>query len=982
MLRFTPAESRSVLDVGLDESERDALAERIEEWPVALQLARLISLQAKPLGNEHSLSLGRLARRGGHLWTFLSDQVLNGLSQDAVDFLLDTSILERFSVEIADATRQRHDGWHIMEQLEQLQSLVAPLDGDAAWFRYHHLFAEYLQAQLRQRRPASVAALHLRASEAFERSGLLEEAVRHASLAGDYARCSALVEQAGGWRLILFGGLSQLNQLLDLIPLAERLSHPRLLIAEAYARVKMGRLREARSTFDLVATDDEAPVKDWSALDDCERDILNVDFLLRIYEDNSIDLPLLRRIRHARERLPDADGLTQGILECVGTVAALCLGDFDHAEATARQAMSAMRSANSVLGLNYCFLHAGVACTYQGELRSAAAYLERAKAMAEENFGADSGLKAVAETLLSMVELWTGGPFARTVADLDEAFRHVCDYDGWVEVYAAGLERRFRPAWLAGNIAAMDLVIADGQALAEARGLLRLATIVKAQRLQRHLIAGATKPAAALAEKLASQFPLGIWRENRVCWRPYQDVAFALVMWFARRAPLIASARAADALDCAQAVGARPYVVRAHLLLARSADLAGQSEAAMSHLKRAVGEAAGEGISLPFYEQPELAPLIRYLTRDIWDSGGNPVEASFLSEIAERTETTPASDGRAAILSTREQEVMAELARGLGSRPDGGLDDLSGRDRASRIDRHHGNGDKGRFGAGENRPRAGAGHVRRSVRIGGADLASRGCGAVGARIGRPGFQRSGVRDRGNLRRRYRHPAGLWPLRAKAAACRLGRRTCSGRGFPGDHAAGILRQCRPWRGRPCDRDDKARIWPARADRSAVRGMDRFCREPLLCEPVVRQSTSQGQIPADRVCGLGSRGRSGGVGRRIRIHSVPSGAGCVAAAACHHPHHVSLRGPRPGRPSRGGPGGVVLGRRDDRRRRDDASPRHADRPSGSGRRGDDDAGVHADAPGGPSPDMMSLLGDRPQNRRCKHAGRREPDWHFSA
>jgi LuxR family transcriptional regulator, maltose regulon positive regulatory protein len=114
MLRFTPSESRQVLDVGLDETDRDALVERTEGWPVALQLARLITLQGQAQGD---LPLGRLAQRGGHLWNFLSEQVLRGLTHEAVDFLLETSILERFSVEITDAVRGRDDSWRIMEQL-------------------------------------------------------------------------------------------------------------------------------------------------------------------------------------------------------------------------------------------------------------------------------------------------------------------------------------------------------------------------------------------------------------------------------------------------------------------------------------------------------------------------------------------------------------------------------------------------------------------------------------------------------------------------------------------------------------------------------------------------------------------------------------------------------------------------------------------------------------------------------------------------
>lgn len=666
MLRFTQAESRQVLDVGLDDVDRDAVAERTEGWPVALQLARLITLQGSAPGHEHLRSLAGLAKRGGHLWNFLSDQVLRGLSEDAVEFLLETSILDKFSVEITDAVRERSDSWRMMAQLEPLQSLLTPLDAEAVWYRYHHLFAEYLLAQLRQRRPSEVPVLHLRASHAFERSGLLEEAVRHAGLAGDFERCAALVEQAGGWRLVLFGGMGQLKQLLSFIPHAERLSHPRLLLAESYVKLKMGLPQEARSTFNLVSRDVAELAADWSALDDCERDILNIDLLIRVYEDNAVASPFLTFYEQAQQRMMGADPLTRGVLDCAGAIVALGEGAFVKAEESARQAMSAMRSANSVLGLNYCFLHAGLSCAYRGDLRSANAYLQRAKAMAVENFGVDSGLKALADTLLASVQQWTDGRPAVSSEELDESFRHVCDYDGWFEIFASGLDSRFRHAWLRQDLAGMDHVIRDADALTGARRMERLANIIDAQRILRHHADGDIASVMPLAEILGARFPLGAWKHSAVVWRPYLDVSFALGTALVGRDPKTAWTRAEDMLACATSLAARPFEIRAHLLLAQIAETGRRTSSAMNHLRLAVELAAGEGIRLPFFEHLGLAPLIRRLKRDLWDGGGNPVEAAFLADVDERlADAAAADDSPIGMLSNREQEIVSELSRGL-----------------------------------------------------------------------------------------------------------------------------------------------------------------------------------------------------------------------------------------------------------------------------------------------------------------------------
>jgi len=60
------------------------------------------------------------------------------------------------------------------------------LDGARSWFRYHHMFAELLQLQLRCTTPGEIAALHRAASEWFAGHGHPVEAVRHAQTASDW----------------------------------------------------------------------------------------------------------------------------------------------------------------------------------------------------------------------------------------------------------------------------------------------------------------------------------------------------------------------------------------------------------------------------------------------------------------------------------------------------------------------------------------------------------------------------------------------------------------------------------------------------------------------------------------------------------------------------------------------------------------------------------------------------------------------------
>ena len=75
----------------------------------------------------------------------------------------------------------------MLEALERGNLFVVPLDDRRQWYRYHHLFADVLQAHLLDEQPGQVPALHRRASAWYEQHGQPSEAIRHALAAGTIA---------------------------------------------------------------------------------------------------------------------------------------------------------------------------------------------------------------------------------------------------------------------------------------------------------------------------------------------------------------------------------------------------------------------------------------------------------------------------------------------------------------------------------------------------------------------------------------------------------------------------------------------------------------------------------------------------------------------------------------------------------------------------------------------------------------------------
>ena len=87
-------------------------------------------------------------------------------------------------------------GRAFIDWLEETHLFVIPLDEMHIWFRYHHLFQELLQMQLKRRYSSEeIAMLHARASEWFEAEGLVDEALKHSLAAENVERAAQIVER-------------------------------------------------------------------------------------------------------------------------------------------------------------------------------------------------------------------------------------------------------------------------------------------------------------------------------------------------------------------------------------------------------------------------------------------------------------------------------------------------------------------------------------------------------------------------------------------------------------------------------------------------------------------------------------------------------------------------------------------------------------------------------------------------------------------
>ena len=231
-LKFSNAESHEFLCGAVGEAIEPTLSrllnERTEGWVAGLQLA---SLSLGAAGNRAEL-IHSFTGANRNVADFLRDTVLSKLDDGTHDFLLATSILPRLSVELCNFVTGQDDARPRLDLLETLNLFIFSLDDERRWYRYHHLFAEFLEQRLCDREPARARQLQERASVWFEESGYPLEAIELALRAQAYERAARLLDVLG---LFDKGEAGPLEHLARQIPKGVLEHFPNLELERIYA---------------------------------------------------------------------------------------------------------------------------------------------------------------------------------------------------------------------------------------------------------------------------------------------------------------------------------------------------------------------------------------------------------------------------------------------------------------------------------------------------------------------------------------------------------------------------------------------------------------------------------------------------------------------------------------------------------------------------------------------------------------------------
>lgn len=373
-LRFTLEEAAAflndVMGLALSTGEVAALEGVTEGWVAALQLA---ALSMRDRGDVSGF-VESFSGSNRHVLDFLAEEVLERQPEDVKDFLFQTSMLEWMSASLCDTVTGRSGGQAMLEKVERENLFVVALDDERRWYRYHHLFADFLRGRLMAESPERARELHLEASGWYEENGSIAEAINHAFSASDHDLAARLVEHGvkGAWSR--GEGPTVLRWVSALSDEAKR-RRPRLILEHAQALSLVGRLDESEPLLDegeRIAS--EAPAReDRSFLLGYASSIRSYNARLRGDAPQSIEFA-----RKALSLLPDDElHLRNFAAVCLGD-ALRVTGDLEAASETLAGAARIGRAGGHVYGTITAMAWLARLQTVRGDLRASEETLRQA----------------------------------------------------------------------------------------------------------------------------------------------------------------------------------------------------------------------------------------------------------------------------------------------------------------------------------------------------------------------------------------------------------------------------------------------------------------------------------------------------------------------------------------------------------------------------------------------------------------------------
>lgn len=662
----------------LTTAQTAALHQRTEGWMVGLQLASLALKRSEDV-NEFIDAFSGTDR---DVTAYLGEIVLRQLPMKQRGFITQTALFDRFSVEFCRDVLNTDDAVELVEWIETRHLFLIPLDRQRKWYRYHHLFADYLRERFTLFQPERAKEIYRAASDWFERQRLPGEAIQYAFIGNDTVRAADLIAGYAYELVQLRGEHATLLNWVTVLPPLYLAQRPAIQLPYIWSLMLTHRYHEAEAAFGtlerFIAERQAAPMsREKAARFDLVRQKYGMMRSAHYAVTDRVPLAAEWGVKWLAQWERIGDPMDVATVNNVCGYHALLSLDYELADQHFTISHALHERAGSFYGVAWSVMLQAITALARGNTRQADRILGRGYTAISDRLGPYSNGGALIALVRSAV-FYEQNRIDEAEQLLEHAFAFVENHGG-IETSAAGYLTKANILWLRGHPDEADACLVQGIVVAERKSLHRLALILGAERIHLLLKSGALDQATSLAQAVKRNDSLQSMRHApaSVMRIRIADVRLHLATNQLERAQLLIG----DLLTQARRAACNTLVVR--LLCLKAVLLARRERRDEAHrvLDEALTIGAIGGQCRVFADE---GPLIGELLREIWDhrvtnatSRANDTPQEYLQHILETCSTLPpqhvppATIGNAVdpeTFSEREIQILKLADNGLANR--------------------------------------------------------------------------------------------------------------------------------------------------------------------------------------------------------------------------------------------------------------------------------------------------------------------------
>lgn len=232
-LSFTKKETetffKEVMSVDISDNTINILGERTEGWAVGLQMA---GLSLKNTKNEENF-LNSFKGDHRYILDYLMEEVFSLLDKETQDFLMKTSILGEMNCSLCNRVAQIKNSQDFLEKIDNENLFIIPLDENKEWYRYHHLFKDFLGNRRAMAMESILPELYNAAAKWYKENDFYDEAINFYIEAKNYDEARIIVEKIG-MSLMFSGDMKKVYDWCMAIPREILCDRPRLCMNAAW----------------------------------------------------------------------------------------------------------------------------------------------------------------------------------------------------------------------------------------------------------------------------------------------------------------------------------------------------------------------------------------------------------------------------------------------------------------------------------------------------------------------------------------------------------------------------------------------------------------------------------------------------------------------------------------------------------------------------------------------------------------------------